>query len=60
METALVIGGAFITGSVNALGKADEKTPINDSYGPGQGADRERFSSDESQYLQSDECGRGR
>ena len=32
METALVIGGAFITGSVNALGKADEKRPINDSW----------------------------
>jgi hyperosmotically inducible protein len=29
--TALVIGGAFLTGSGNALGKADEKTPINDS-----------------------------
>ena len=30
--TALVIGGALITGSANALGKADEKTPINDTY----------------------------
>ena len=30
--TALVIGGALITGSANALGKADEKTPINDSW----------------------------
>ena len=30
--TALVIGGAFITGSANALGKADEKTAINDSW----------------------------
>ena len=30
--TALVIGGAFITGSANALGKAEEKTPINDSW----------------------------
>jgi hyperosmotically inducible periplasmic protein len=30
--TALVIGGVLITGSANALGKADEKTPINDSY----------------------------
>ena len=30
--TALVIGGAFITGSANALGKADEKTPINDTW----------------------------
>jgi hyperosmotically inducible protein len=30
--TALVIGGALITGSGNALGKADEKTPMNDSY----------------------------
>ena len=27
--TALVVGGALITGSANALGKADEKTPIN-------------------------------
>jgi hyperosmotically inducible protein len=30
--TALVLGGALITGSANALGKADEKTPINDSW----------------------------
>ena len=30
--TALVVGGALITGSANALGKADEKTPINDSW----------------------------
>lgn len=30
--TALVIGGALITGSANALGKADEKTPINDTW----------------------------
>ena len=30
--TALVIGGALITGSANAVGKADEKTPINDTY----------------------------
>jgi len=30
--TALVIGGALIAGSANAVGKADEKTPINDSY----------------------------
>ena len=30
--TALVIGGALITGSANALDKADEKTPINDSW----------------------------
>lgn len=30
--TTLVIGAALITGSANALGKADEKTPINDSY----------------------------
>ena len=30
--TALVIGGALITGSANAVGKADEKTPINDSW----------------------------
>jgi hyperosmotically inducible protein len=29
---ALVVGGAFLTGSANALGKADEKTPINDSW----------------------------
>src|SRR5512143_2253581 len=30
--TALMIGGALLTGSANALGKADEKTPINDAY----------------------------
>ncbi len=30
--TALVIGGALITGSANALGKADEKTPMNDAW----------------------------
>jgi hyperosmotically inducible protein len=30
--TALVIGGALIAGSANALGTADEKTPINDSW----------------------------
>lgn len=30
--TALVIGGALITGSAHALGKADEKIPINDSW----------------------------
>jgi hyperosmotically inducible protein len=30
--TALVVGGALFTGSANALGKADEKTPINDSW----------------------------
>ncbi len=30
--TALVIGGAFIIGSAHALSKADEKTPINDSW----------------------------
>jgi hyperosmotically inducible protein len=30
--TALVVGGAFITGSVTAAGKADEKTPINDTW----------------------------
>ena len=29
---ALVIGGALITGSAHALGKADEKTPINDTW----------------------------
>jgi len=29
--TALVVGGALLTGSALALGKADEKTPINDS-----------------------------
>jgi hyperosmotically inducible protein len=30
--TALVIGGALITGSATAAPKADEKTPINDTY----------------------------
>jgi len=30
--TALVVGGALLAGSANALGKADEKTPINDSW----------------------------
>jgi hyperosmotically inducible protein len=30
--TALVIGGALITGSAHAVSKADEKTPINDSW----------------------------
>ncbi|MDQ6734845.1 MAG: BON domain-containing protein [Nitrospirota bacterium] len=30
--TALVVGGALIAGSAQALGKADEKTPINDSW----------------------------
>ena len=30
--SAMVIGGALIAGSANALGKADEKTPINDSW----------------------------
>jgi len=30
--TALVIGGARITGSAQALSKAEEKTPINDSW----------------------------
>ena len=30
--TALVIGGALITGSANALGKTDEKTPITDTW----------------------------
>jgi hyperosmotically inducible periplasmic protein len=30
--TALVFGGALITGSVHALEKADEKTPINDTW----------------------------
>lgn len=30
--TALVIGGALITGSANARGMADEKTPIADSW----------------------------
>jgi hyperosmotically inducible protein len=30
--TALVVGGALLTGSAHALGKVDEKTPINDSW----------------------------
>ncbi|MEK7236804.1 MAG: BON domain-containing protein [Nitrospirota bacterium] len=30
--TALVVGGALITGSATAVGKADEKTPINDTW----------------------------
>jgi hyperosmotically inducible protein len=30
--TALVFGGALIAGSTNALGKADEKTQVNDSW----------------------------
>ena len=30
--TALVIGGALLTGSAHALSQADEKTPINDSW----------------------------
>jgi len=30
--TALVFGGALIAGSTNALGKADEKTQLNDSW----------------------------
>jgi hyperosmotically inducible periplasmic protein len=30
--TALVVGGTLLTGSAHALGKADEKTPINDSW----------------------------
>jgi hyperosmotically inducible protein len=30
--TALVIGGALITGSAHAFGKADEKAPINNSW----------------------------
>jgi len=30
--TALVVGGALITGSAHALDKADEKTPINDTW----------------------------
>jgi hypothetical protein len=32
--TALVVGGALITGSAHALDKADEKTPINDTWLP--------------------------
>ena len=30
--TALVVGGALLTGSAYALDKADEKTPINDTW----------------------------
>ncbi len=30
--TALVIGAALITGSAHAVGQADEKTPINDTW----------------------------
>src|SRR3954468_7419668 len=30
--TALVIGGALITGSAHAVNKADEKTPITDTW----------------------------
>lgn len=30
--TGLVVGGVLIAGSMNAMGKADEKTPINDAY----------------------------
>jgi hyperosmotically inducible periplasmic protein len=30
--TALVIGGALITGSAHAVSKADEQTPINDTW----------------------------
>lgn len=30
--TAQVLGGAFLTGSVHALGNADEKTTITDSW----------------------------
>jgi hyperosmotically inducible protein len=30
--TALVIGGALITGSAHAVSKVDEKTPINDTW----------------------------
>ena len=29
---SLVVGGVLIAGAVNALGKAEEKTPINDSW----------------------------
>jgi len=29
---ALVIGGVLIAGAMNAMGKAEEKTPINDAY----------------------------
>jgi len=30
--TALMIGGALLTGSANALGKAEEKTPMTDTW----------------------------
>ena len=30
--TALVIGGAFLSGSAQALDKVNEKTPINDTW----------------------------
>ena len=30
--TALVVGGALLTGSASAVGTADEKTPINDTW----------------------------
>jgi hypothetical protein len=29
---ALVVGGALLTGSAHALGNADGKTPINDTW----------------------------
>jgi hyperosmotically inducible periplasmic protein len=29
---ALIVGGTLVSGSAHALGKADEKTPINDTY----------------------------
>lgn len=29
---ALVLGGAMVTGSAQAIGKADEKTPMNDAW----------------------------
>ena len=29
---ALVVGGALLTGSAHAVGQADEKTPINDTW----------------------------
>ena len=32
MCTALIIGGALVSGSASALGKADEKTPMTDSW----------------------------
>lgn len=32
LGTALVIGGVLMAGSANALGKAEEKTPIKDSW----------------------------